>query len=516
MKLFIRLCFVLLVLNACANPWRKPDFAPSTAPLVYEVDLNNRSDDTYKVRLTATDLKAENAIYQFAASAPGTYQMMDMGRYVKKFEAFDAAGNALHTEHITTNQWRIAEVEKAKEIRYEIAETWDTPVDSNHVYVMCGSSMEDDHVLINGQTVFGYPAGMQERPLKIKLDYPAAWTIGTALEQHADGYYYADNYDYIVDSPILLGKLTKATTNVQGTSVEVYVYSQKDMIAAQEILSSTEEILQAAAKFTAGLPVKRYAFLFHFENKNMFSGGAWEHNYSSIYAFSEAPIDKMLQRDIVGTMAHEFFHIITPLHIHSELIEHFNFVKPQPSVHLWLYEGTTEWASKIMQLRGGLVSLPDYLKIIKQKLITDEHYRADYSLRDLALNSFTRAGQEQYGNIYHRGALVAGLLDLKLLELSNGKRGLREVINALSKRFVPKRAFAESDFFQTFTDLTYPELGEFFELYVKQANPLPIKACFATIGIDYSPEEHTGKIDTSAGLSLTMKNQRVVFDELPA
>ncbi|MCA9733529.1 peptidase, partial [candidate division KSB1 bacterium] len=485
------------------------------SPLVYEVNLNDRAEDTFKVTLFVHDLKPENAVYQFAASAPGTYQTMDMGRFVRSFKAFSQDGSEIKTEQITTNQWKIAHPEKVAEIRYAIAETWDTPVDSNSIYVMCGSSFEDDHALLNGQTVFGYPTGMQDRALKIKVDYPEKWVIGTALNQDSQGYYMADDYDHIVDSPILVGKLTQASVDVQGSKVEIYVYSQNDSINASEILDSTKEILTAAAQFTKGLPVDRYAFLFHFENKEVFSGGAWEHSYSSIYSFGEASIKTMLSRDLVGTMAHEFFHIITPLHIHSELIEHFNFVKPQPSEHLWLYEGTTEWASNIMQLRGGLISLDDYLKIERGKLRTNDHFRKDYSLSQLAMDSFSKAGRSQYFNIYQRGAVVAGLLDLRLLELSEGKRGLREVLLALSERFGPDKPFSEKEFFNTFTQMTSPEIADFFNRYVKNSEKLPVHDYFANIGITYTDELHTGKIDTTAGLKLTMRDEKIVFDDLP-
>ncbi|WP_262696949.1 M61 family metallopeptidase [Hymenobacter oligotrophus] len=70
---------------------------------------------------------------------------------------------------------------------------------------MCGSSLEADHALLNGQTVFGYPQGMQGNPLRIKLNYPADWKVGTALVPDAQGYYRTKSYDHAVDSPILLG-----------------------------------------------------------------------------------------------------------------------------------------------------------------------------------------------------------------------------------------------------------------------------------------------------------------------
>ena len=113
---------------------------------------------------------------------------------------------------------------------------------------------------------------------------------------------------------------------------------------------------------------------------------------------------------------------MTPLNIHSEIIEHFNFVTPVPSQHLWLYEGTTEWAAHAMQLRSGLKSPEDYLaKVIQKMQIDRAKFDSTYSLRELALTSYSDSGQAQYGNIYMRGALTAGLLDIRLLELSQGQ-----------------------------------------------------------------------------------------------
>ncbi len=63
----------------------------------YEVDLNDRADDLFKVTVHLEALTAEDEIFQFAATVPGTYQVMDIGRYVSDFRAFDADGRAFWT-----------------------------------------------------------------------------------------------------------------------------------------------------------------------------------------------------------------------------------------------------------------------------------------------------------------------------------------------------------------------------------------------------------------------------------
>lgn len=488
-----------ILLSGCALLPFNRDTQPEIIPLKYEIDLTDRSDDVFEVTLQVDDLTPDNAIYQFAATAPGTYQVMDIGRFVREFTAYDSSGNKLPVQRLSTNQWRISAPQQVTEIRYTVAETWDTAVDSNRIYPMAGTSIEADHVQINGHCVFGYPAGMQSRPLQIKLTYPDDWLLDTALKRNKQGYFTADNYDHVVDSPLLLGEITHAELEVKGSDVEIYTYSKTGKVTSEQILNSVKDILLASAEFMEGLPVKRYAFLFHFEDATY---GAWEHSYSSLYSYSEDDFDILIRQNIPDVVAHEFYHIVTPLNIHSEIIEQFDFVQPIPSEHLWLYEGVTEWAAHMLQLRSGLIDLERYLDVMQSKLKASESFRDDDSLRDLALNSFTRAGQQQYPNIYMRGAVVAGLLDILLLDLSDGKRGLREVINDLSEDYGPEQAFSERGFYDEFADRTYPEVADFFDAYVKHADPLPVAESYGKLGITYREAVSTGEMEPTAGFTI--------------
>jgi predicted metalloprotease with PDZ domain len=480
-------------------------------PLVYDINLLDRSDDTFKVRLRVSGLKADNAVYQFAATAPGTYQVMDMGRYVRKFQAFDAAGKELKTDHISTNQWKFAQPEKVAEVRYSIAETFDTPVERDEIMLMCGSSIENDHALVNGQTILGYPTGMQSTPIKLKFTCPADWQAGSPMELGSDGYYIAKNYDYAVDSPVLLGHLTKAQTTVKGTAIEIYTYSKTNKIKSEQLLGAMSKMLTSAGEFLKELPVKRYTFLFHLEGR---AAGAWEHSYSSEYVLEERPYSAEYGQYITDIAAHEFFHVITPLNIHSEIIERFDFVKPTASEHLWLYEGTTEWAAHIMQLRSGLKSLSDYLTDLSRKVQVDQTYfDRNYSLSKLSLTCYSDSGQKQYSNIYYRGALAASLLDIRLLELSDGKRGLREVIQELMKQYGPEKSFSEKDFFTVFVKATYPEIADFFDLYIKKATPFPLKDYYAKIGITYSDRKTMDSATADAGVKARGRDGKLYISD---
>jgi predicted metalloprotease with PDZ domain len=462
--------------------------APSTAfasgvppaPLSYSIDLNRRADDLFHVTLRVAGLTDRNAVYQFAATAPGTYQVMNIGRYVRTFEALDGKGRRVPVDRVGTNQWRLSRPASVRTIRYSVAETWDSPLD-HPIYMMCGTSIEQDHVLINPHAVVGYPTGMQGSPVRLRLAYPAGWRAGTALRRGPDGVYVADSYDQLVDSPILLGRLTRARLVVTGVPIDVYAYSATGKIKAAQLLGSMTGMLRAAGSFLGRLPVDRYTFLYHFADS---SAGAWEHSFSSEYVLKEGEFTDSVGRGVTDIAAHEFFHVVTPLNIHSEIIERFNFVTPVPSRHLWLYEGTTEWAAHALQLRAGLVTPEAYLATqIRKMQIARQAFDSTWSLLKLALTSYSDSGQAQYGNIYMRGALTAGLLDIRLLELSHGQRGLRDLIVELTHRYGKRRAFPDSTFIDTLVTMTYPEIRQFFDRYVLAAQPLPIREYYAKLGI---------------------------------
>jgi len=481
-KASLLLTFLLMVV---------PAIFAGTIKISYTIDVTHFDSDSFFVDLDVSGLSGDSAVFQFASTAPGTYQVMNVGRFVGGFSAFDAKGKRLEISHPEINQFVIRHASDLARVTYQVDDSYGTTHTEYPIYLMCGSNLERDNALVNGQMVCGYFHGFQSNPIEIKYTYPKDWKVGTALEGKK-GSYYAETFDQLVDSPFMLGPLTHANTKVGGANVDLYCYSPNGRQNADSLLASMKDMLESARKFLGELPVKRYAFLYHFRTDLKGVWGAWEHSYSSEYVTPEST------NDVVSTAAHEFFHIVTPLNIHSEIIESFNYIKPVASQHLWLYEGTTEWASDMMQVRGGLMNDRELLGEITKKLNANDSYDPTISLVDLSLGSYDKY-VAQYENIYEKGALTAMFLDTRLLELSKGKTGLRDVINKFSKKYGPHKAFPESEFFNVFVKETFPEIKDYFDRYVKGTDPLPVKEYLAKAGYDYIAEVHTGKYKPNLG-----------------
>jgi predicted metalloprotease with PDZ domain len=446
--------------------------------VTYMINVSNQSGDRFKVQVLLPQLSTTDNIFQFAATAPGLYSITDIGRFIRDFKAFDKNGKTLGAEQVSVNQWSLSDPENTSWIEYTARDTWDTVVTVDPIYLMSGTSLETDHALLNPLCVMGYPTNFKNEKMLVKVIMPSSWKMGTALEADTEGFLVANNFDHLVDSPILLGNLTVAEQTISGSEVDIYCYSKGAVTSATALSADIANVLDAAEQFLGDIPVNRYAFLFHYGE---FSAGAWEHSYSSEYVLKD-----YIPSQVRSITAHEFFHIVTPLNIHSEIIEDFNFVTPTPSQHLWLYEGVTEWAAHTMLMRAQKTTEETYLNTMINKILRDRNvYDPTFSLTEISQQSYEAQGQEQYGNVYSRGALVGMLLDIRLLQLSNGQKGLRDVILDLIQAYGPDAPFDENLFFSTLADMTYPEVADFIDMYIIDSQPLPFQEYFNVVGLDY-------------------------------
>ena len=478
----------------------------SEVDIIYNVDVTNHQDDLFHVTVSVNGLSQENNVYNFASTAPGTYSIMDFGRFVKSFKAYDEAENELSTERLSTNRWEINYVEKLSKLVYDVEDTFDADYTENKVYPMAGTGIEEEFIVINTFGVFGYFEELQSIPSKVKIDYNPEWIVGTALLPNAEGFYEAETYDHLADSPFLLGELSVASTKVNDMEVGVYVYAADTTINAEGMLAAADEILQAAGEYIGYSPVTHYKFLFcftdmeTFQRNNFNAAGALEHSYSSLYV--QPGGRGGVSQGVRNEMAHEFLHILTPLNLHSNVIQPFNFIVPTASEHIWLYEGVTEWNSDIMQLRAGLISTEEYLGIISEKLTFNDRFDKEVSLSELSLGAYNAHVLNEFINFYMEGAVTAAMLDIRLLELSNGTRGLREVFLELLKTYGKNKPFPEDEFFEVIVEITYPEIEQFINDYIKGAEPLPYIEYMEKLGFKYVAEVPSEDTRPTMGFAL--------------
>lgn len=475
----------------------------------FTVDLSRVVNDRVLVTLQVPALNVDETIFHLPKIIPGTYSIADYGRYIADIKAFDKKGNELTLQKIDSNSWKISNAGKLARVIYWVDDIMDDKRNGPGIYPMAATNIEEGkNFVINPSGFFGYFENTKDIPVNLDIIRPKEFYGSTGMIALETGLplpkvkkeietpnpearidrYQLENYDRLIDSPLMYAKPDTAVVRVAGTEVLIGCYSPTGKVSAREIASTVREVLIAQAKYLGGkLPVDKYAFLFFFTEKPVVSYGALEHWYSSFYYMPEQPVAQM-QQQLRDFAAHEFFHIVTPLNIHSEEIHHFGFNDPKMSKHLWLYEGVTEYFAGNVQVKYGLTSQTRYLSVLRQKLLIASNFLDDVAFTDISKYTLDRYA-DQYYNVYQKGALIGMCLDIKLRKLSNGNYGMQNLLADLAKKYGKNQPFQDEDLFSDIEKLTYPEVGEFLKRYVGGSEKLPLAEVFDLVGVAYQPEK---------------------------
>ena len=464
-----------------------------------KIDLINVSNDQVSVTIRLPKIAEDEAEYHMAKIVPGTYSISDFGRFITDFRVLDSLGNDLTFEKISVNRWQIKEAQKAHAINYKVHDSFDyfEGYSSNVLFEPGGTNIEADRnvFVINTFGFIGYLQGYKSRPYTLQVLHPSDIEGATALEK-VNGNdtldtFVAKDFNFLADGPLMYCAPDIVTRQLANAEVLVSVYSPNAQLSASEVMEKIADLMEAQSEYLGGeLPVDRYAYLIYLMDKPSLSGsmGALEHSYSSVYTLPETNAENIGQtvRDVA---AHEFFHIVTPLNIHSEQIGSFDYIDPKMSKHLWLYEGCTEYASMHVQVKHGLYSIEKFLDEVKSKIQVRDQFPTDIPFTEMSQRILEPDYEPLYTNVYFKGALIGMCLDLLLIKLSEGTYDLQSLMRELAKRYGPNKSFEDDQLFEEITSITYPEVADFFEQYVDGKESLPIQEYLSWAGIKYAPFE---------------------------
>ena len=456
------------------------------------IDLTKATGD-HKVRVEVRPPAIVSSVikYYMPKIVPGTYTINNFGRFISDFKAIGKDGSELIVNRLDTSTWEINNAQALDKIVYTAEDTYNStslPV----VFEPSGTCIDPGKVfMLNSFTMIGYFEGFRDMPFDLNITKPSGFYGATSMpllstSENTDTY-NPGNYFQLHDNPIMYSIPDTASVMVQKTKVLLSIYSPNKKVNAQYMIEKAATLFEAQGKYLGGeLPTDRYTVLIYLSDKGFQSGasGALEHFRSTSFCSPETSNEDFVQpfKDVV---AHEFFHLVTPLGIHSYEIGNFDFVNPVMSKHLWLYEGTTEYYAQHSQVKTGLMPVSEFLnkmhfKIFLSKLI----YNDSLSFTELSKGAL-KEHKVQYGNVYQKGALIGMCLDLYLLHLSDGKYGLQNLKADLGKKYGPGRAFNDDELFDVITEMTFPEVRGFISKYIEGGNHIPYDEFLGYAGYDY-------------------------------
>lgn len=467
----------------------------AVAPFTYFIDLNQAFTDEIqvKVQISPGVLKNSNGIFQFPKTVPGAYEVYDYGRFVKKLQAFDVNNKEIASERYDVNSWKIKDILLVSYIQYTVEDTWDSEnKNPGVVFEPVGSNFEHNrNFVLNHGAIFGYFQGFEPSEIELVIDRPVDFYGSTSLNRSGGDMdtdkYKVLSYHELIDSPMMFCRPDTTHIQLGLAKIEVSVYSPNKQITSKEVAKLLEPQLQAQLKYLGYvIPVERYVFIFYFSKDDYLSKafGALEHSRSSLFCLIEDKV-KNIGITIEQIAAHEFFHIITPLYIHSEEVHNFNYANPNMSKHLWLYEGVVEYLSLHALLEAKVIGQDVFLSKIEEKMRNADAFDPSLSFTEMSRRCMEPDIASQYYNVYEKGALIGLCLDVYIMQTSKGKMNLRSLLRDLAKTYGLNKPFKDDDLFGEIGKLTNPDVKLFLEKFVSDTLPLPYEEIFKYVGINY-------------------------------
>lgn len=492
--------FVLLVCNSLL-------LQAATDTCKVTIDLRTVTDDKVKVIVIPPALNEGIAEYIMPAVIPGSYSKKDFGRFISEFTAYDKKGKKLKMSKEGPNVFKIKKGEQISRIEYWVDDTWDA-TNEQFIFQPGGTNIQENrNFVINHQGFYGYFEGKKMNPYTITIHHPDQLYAHSALnvnrgKQRDD--VTEKNYVKLVDNPIMYSLADTCSFRVSNMQVSIGVYSDNGVVNAAQVKKAVQPLAEALKNFFGKLPVDHYNFIMYFPRYgkmgvSRYGGfGALEHSYCSFYFLPEIQDQLQLEDMIQSIAGHEFLHILTPLNIHSFEIENFDFRNPKMSMHLWMYEGVTEYFAQLVRVKNNLIDEKGFQNEMLSKVINMNKYPS-VSFTEMSKNILQPEFKEMYSNVYEKGALFGLLLDIRLHDLSKGTMGLRELMLMLAEKFGANKPFNDEQLIPEIVQMTYPEIKSFFTDFIIGNNPLPLKNDLGKLGwelyIDEEVEEWSlGKI----------------------
>ncbi|WP_282079276.1 peptidase M61 [Aquimarina algiphila] len=494
--------FAIFNLSSGCKTTEQPIAQINTLPIIASIDLINVVDDKVKVEIKVNNLDADTLSYYLPKIVPGTYQNNSYGKYVEDFKAYDALGNPLYAQKFGDNRWKINNASKLSKITYWVNDTFDSET-THDVFSPTGSNiLKDKNFILNLYAFIGYFDGMKENKYNLFIKHPESLKASTSLEKNiiknAEAnpasdkidFFSFDRYAEVADHPIMYSNAENTVTfTVNGINVLLSVYSNNSTHKAERLMPQIERVIRAQKNFLGNInSTQKYSILLYLSSSKSNDArgfGALEHNTSTVVVLPESLSYDRLNKSLTDVVSHEFFHIVTPLTIHSKEIRDFDYNTPKMSKHLWLYEGTTEYFSLLFQISQGLISKEDFFERIYEKIEASKAFDNTMSFTTMSKNILKDPYRKNYRNVYEKGALISMCIDIIMREKSNGSYGILDLIKSLSTTYGIDVPFDDDELIKTIEKVSYPEISAFLQQHVVGNTPIDYEFYLKKAGVKY-------------------------------
>ncbi len=430
----------------------------------YTVQLSNPETKQFHITTEIKNIKQARLDLSLPTWTPGWYVVENYGKNVLRFKITDASGKSLPHTMSRKQTWNV-ETKGVKEIKIE----YDYYAD---VLALNQAKIAKDFAFFTGIELFLQPEGHRDAPSKIHFQIPQSWKLISALKETTDPLTFtAENYDVLVDAPVEMGNFDVSKFDVDGKP-HYFVASPAGTFNAEKTKSFTEmlgKVAHVEGQIFGELPYEKYVHFYFFAAPESNASGALEH-LNSFVAFAP-PGDIAKPENLIGTAAHEFFHLWNVKRIRPVEMFPYDYSRENETPLLWVSEGFTNYYGSLTTYRAGLVSKENFLKRRGDTITNVEDTEARSYISPAEASVSTWLGYDSpvaFGISYYTfGENLGALLDLSIRRDTNGEKSLDDVFRILYKDFYKKgKGFSTEDMIKIVNDLTKKDYHDFYRRYV--------------------------------------------------
>jgi predicted metalloprotease with PDZ domain len=422
-----------------------------------------------------------------AVWTPGSYLVREYERHVEGLMAKGPDGRTLTAVKPAKNRWRVPTGgATAVTVSYRV---YGREMTVRNNWVEAGFAM------LNGAPTFITLADRTPRPHEVRIELPAAWHgSATALlplagQPHA---YRAEDFDTLVDSPIVLGNPVTRTFDVDGTAHHLVLEGDPSLIDADRVAADLRKIVEAGKAAMGPFEYPHYYFL----NMVVETGGGLEHK-NSFLTMSNRYVTRTRQPYInwLSLAAHEYFHNWNIKRLRPVELGPFDYETENYTKSLWVAEGVTDYYGSLLVRRAGLTTTPEYLDMLSNS-IEAVQTRPGRRVQTAEMASFD-TWIKQYRpdenspntsiDYYDKGATIAFLLDATIRHATNGAKSLDDAMRLAYQRHSGPKGFTPEQFQQAMSETAGKDLSAWFAQVLTTTEELDFSAALDYFGLRFAP-----------------------------
>lgn len=474
--------------------------AVTDAPVTYHIRPLSTGTRTFEVSCRLRDPDPAGQTFSLPAWIPGSYLVRDFAKHIVAIDA-SCDGAPLALRKIDKSTWTTAPAEGEVVLRAEIY--------ANDLSVR-GAHLDGNGGFFNGSSVFLRPHGREDARCVVNVSpgedsASAGWQVATTLTRATGaawefGAFEAQNYEELIDHPVLMGALSIAEFEAAGTPHAIAFAGRHDADLPR-LTADLAKLCSAQIDFFGRpAPMSRYLFLVRLTGEGF---GGLEHRDSTALVCHRNDLPRAGHaaltreyRGFLGLASHEYFHVWNVKRIRPAAFATSELAREAYTRQLWIFEGITSYYDDLLLMRSGLVSVEVYLELLGRTLTAV--YRAPgrrrQTLEEASFDSWIKFYRPDENSpnaqvsYYAKGAMVALALDLEIRLRSGGRVSLDDVMSVLWRTHGRDGGspLAEGAFEDLAAEVAGFDLGEFFRSAVRSTVDPPVGILLAQFGVRLS------------------------------